>query len=73
MTVYYTTMEETIRDIVCKAASSLGYQHLNEKQIEAACSILSGEDIFVAITICYSRHSLVSQLENAVLSIFLLL
>jgi len=32
-------MDETVNVVVGKAASSLGYHHLKEKQIEAACSV----------------------------------
>ena len=48
-------MDETMKVIVSKAASLLGYQHLKEKQIEAACSILSGEDTFVALPTGYGK------------------
>jgi len=41
--------------VVSKAASSLGYRFLKEEQIEAACSVVSGEDTFVALPTRYGK------------------
>ena len=44
-----TTDKSAVVAAVRVAALSLGYQHLKEKQIEAACQVLSGKDTFVAL------------------------
>ena len=40
---------------VREAALSMGYQHLKEKLIEAACQVLSGKDTFVALPTGYGK------------------
>jgi len=52
---YYCTLDETVNAVVRKASSALGYHHLKDKRIEAACSVLSGEYTFLALPAGYSK------------------
>ena len=44
-----TTDKSAVVAAVREAALSMGYQHLKDKQVEAACQVLPGKDTFVAL------------------------
>ena len=47
------------------AALSMGYRHLKDKQIEAACQVLSGKDTFVALPTGYGKSFVYALLPRA--------
>ena len=50
---------------VREAALSMGYQHLKEKQIEAASQVLFGKDTFVALPTGYGKSIVYALLPRA--------
>ena len=50
---------------VRKAALSMGYQQLKEKQIEAASQVLYAKDMFVAIPTGYGKSIVYALLPRA--------
>ena len=60
-----TTDKSAVVAAVREAALSLGYQHLKEKQIEAACQVLSGKDTFVALPTGYGKFIVYALLPRA--------
>ena len=60
-----TTDKSAVVAAVREAALSLGYQHLKEKQIEAACQVLSGKDTFIALPTGYGKSIVYALLPRA--------
>ena len=50
---------------VREAALSMGYQHLKEKQIEAASQVFSGKNTFVALPTGYGKSIVYALLPRA--------